>query len=134
MTAQLSIHAKDKSTYIVIAAFTDQDGNAVTPTSVKWTLSDSAGNTINDRYEVSETPAASVAIVLTGEDLAHLGDYLPRVVTVEALYDSVTYGNDLPLKDSIEFIIDDIIVVPSHSPSASASPSVSPSISPSPSA
>lgn len=134
MPSQLSLHAIDKSTYIVVASFTDEQGDAVTPKSVNWTLSDTAGNIINGRYEVSETPAASVGIVLYGEDLAHLGNSLPRVVTVEAVYDSVTYGNDLPIKEAIEFLIDDLIVVPSHSPSASGSPSVSPSISPSPSA
>jgi len=135
MTIQLSLHAKERSTYIITASFTDEDGTAVVPTSVKWSLTDSAGNIINSRAEEVETPASSVAIVLSGKDLEHGGDDLPRVVTVKALYDSATYGNDLPLRDAIEFVIDNLIAVPSssQSPSSSLSPSVSPSISASPS-
>jgi hypothetical protein len=133
MPAQLSLHAIDKSTYIIIVSFTNEQKEAVTPKSVKWTLTDSAGNIINSRSEQVETPASSVGIVLFGLDLEHAGDGLPRVVTVKAIYDSVTYGNDLPIKGAIEFLIDNLIAVPSssQSPSASVSPSVSASPSPS---
>ena len=136
MPTQLSLHAVERSTYIVIASFKDENGTAVVPATIKWSLTDGAGNIINDRAEVEiETPASSVAIVLYGADLELPGVDRKRVVTVKSTYDSATYGDGLPLRDDAEFIIDNLIALPSssQSPSSSLSPSVSPSTSASPS-
>lgn len=52
------------------------------------------------------TPGTTVYIVLTDADLALPDTAKPkRYVLVEAVYDSVLYGNDLHLRDEGEFSI-----------------------------
>lgn len=103
---RLSTPAVEKSTYIVTAAFTDEDGNSIIPNSgLNWSLSDLEGNIVNSRTAVALTPAATVNIILSGLDLALVdGKDTYRVLTVEGTYDSLL-GNDLPIKDSVVFLI-----------------------------
>jgi hypothetical protein len=77
---------------VFTASFTDEDGTACIPTTVTWTLTDSAGTVINSRSAVSVTPAASVKIVLQGDDLALQGasDDYQRILYVKAVYTSTT--------------------------------------------
>lgn len=96
----------DQSTAIVTCAFCDGAGEAITPTSVTWTLSDLFGNIVNSRENVSITPAASVSIVLSGNDLKY-ADGKNRYLLVEALYNS-TLGSDLPLKEEAIITITDL--------------------------
>ena len=102
----LTTKALEKSTYIITAAFTDEDGAAVIPDSIAWTLTDSSGNVVNSRSSVAvAVPAASINIVLSGADLAiQRAGILGRILTIEAVYDS-SLANDLPLKDEIHFEI-----------------------------
>lgn len=109
MPSTLSVHAVDRSTYVVTAAFTDEDGTAVVPTSIIWTLS-ARGVVVNGREDVSVTPPAStIEIVLKGDDLA-FADHKFRQVTIFAVYDS-TLGTGLPLRDQVSFEIDDLQMV-----------------------
>ena len=112
MPTNLTTRAQEESSYTITAAFTDEDGSAVTPSSVTWTLTDTYGNVINSRSGVSVTPGTSVDITLSGDDLAisESGDFINRILTVEAVYDS-SYGTDLPLKDSATFQIDNLKAV-----------------------
>lgn len=111
MPTTLTTHAVEESTFIITASFTDEDGNAVTPSTLKWTLTDDAGNVINSREDVSIAPASSVDIVLSGDDLA-LSGYGPafRILTIEGTYSSDA-GSDLPLKDSVKFVVDNLVAV-----------------------
>lgn len=102
----LSPVAKNNSTYIVLADFTDEDGNAVVPNTIQYSLTDQNGKIINSRDDVSVTPASSISIVLSGDDIL-VTDGLTRLVTIEAVYNSATYGNNLPLVDQAQFTIDD---------------------------
>jgi len=83
---------------VFTASFTDEDGTACIPTTVTWTLTDSAGTVINSRSAVSVTPAASVDIVLKDADLALTGstDTFSRILYVKAVYTStvVTSGTN----------------------------------------
>ena len=107
----LSDHATERSTYVVDVAFRDEDGAAVVPTSAVWTLTDDLGTAINEREDEAITPAASVAIVLSGADLAVAGAVaVTRILTVEAVYTS-DLGADLPLKQEIRFVIDPLVAV-----------------------
>lgn len=106
MSTRLSVRAVDRSTYVVTAAFTDAAGDAVVPNSVTWTLTDVNKAVVNSREDESETPAASLDIVLSGADIDHDDGALRRVV-VDAEYDS-TEGSGLPLRGVAEFIIDDV--------------------------
>ncbi len=106
---RLSTEAVEESTLVVIAAFTDEDGNAVVPDSVAWSLTKNDGTPINGRDQVSITPASTVNIVLSGDDLAletaeQAEESVLRRVLVEAVYDS-SYGNNLPLKDSCSIVV-----------------------------
>lgn len=107
MPTKLTVRAVEGSTYIVTAAFTDEDGNAVTPNTLTWTLTDRYGNVINERDGETITPGTSVDIVLTGADLQVDDDEKATVltVTIEGAYNS-TYGNDLSIKDSCTFPVD----------------------------
>ena len=106
---RLDERAKELSTYVIVVSFTDEEGDPVVPNTIVWSLIDRHGTIINDRDEESETPAAEVSIVLSGDDLQILaGEELKSAVVrnlvVEAEYDS-TLGTDLPIKEVAQFTI-----------------------------
>jgi hypothetical protein len=106
---ELSEQALEKSTFIISVSFYDEDGDAVIPNTVSWSLRTIDGHVINGRKDVSETPATTVNIVLTGDDLQIVANKTnERVVTVESVYDS-DLGNDLNLNEEIYFIIKDLV-------------------------
>ena len=110
MPTTLTTNAVEQSTYIITAAFTDEDGNAEDVKTLTWSLTDGHGNVINSRSDVTVTaPGSSENIVLSGDDLALFGDDDDgaRVVTVEATYDSDN-GSDMPLKDKCSFTVVDL--------------------------
>ena len=111
MPITLTVHAKEESTYLVTADFTNEQGKEVTPNEVLWTLIDPISKAIiNSRQNVSETPAASVDILLSGDDLAFLSgeaNQAIREIKVEATYDS-DLGTDLPLRNSARILVDEI--------------------------
>ena len=99
------IEFDEKSSGVVTAAFEDEDGDAVIPTSILWTLTTVDGVTvINSRDQVViSTMAASVDILLQGDDLAFTETEqdvkeVDRRLTIEAVYNS-SLGTDIPLKD-----------------------------------
>ena len=97
MATLLTARAIEGSTYVVTIPFTDEDGDAVTPTAITWTLTDEDGQVVNSRHEEVVTPASSIDIVLSGNDLPADGHLVWMLyLLVEALYDS-TLGSDLPL-------------------------------------
>jgi hypothetical protein len=107
MAVQLALHAKEESTYAVQVRFVDDAGTASVPTSATWTLSDPNENIINSRSNIAITPlAATVTIVLTGDDLAVVANGEERYLLVEAVYDSATLGNGLANNDECRFVID----------------------------
>lgn len=109
----LTDKAIEESTFVVTAAFTDEDGGAVTPNSATWTLTDLEGNVINEREDVSISPDTSVYIVLSGDDLAMQGDgpSEDRLLLVKALYDSAK-GSNLSLNGAVQFTIVGLTSVP----------------------
>lgn len=106
MPTNLTTTANEKSTYIITASFTDDSGASVVPSSITWSLTDVNGTVINSREDVSVSiPAASIDIVLSGDDLALSdGNDVVRVLTIKAHYSS-SMGANLPLNDSCRFII-----------------------------
>ena len=106
----------EEGTRVISCSFTDEDGNAVTPDSIAWTLTKrkkyqgDTASIINSREGVSETPASTIYIVLTGDDLALLTAeaeeaFVERVLSVSYVYDS-TYGNNLTNKAQYVFRIE----------------------------
>lgn len=110
MPAILSDLAVERSTYVIIASFTDEEGEAVVPQSgLNWTLTDRKGNVINERDAVTISPSTSVTIVLTGADL-DADDGPVRILTIEGAYDS-DLGSGLPLKEQVTFHISNLVAV-----------------------
>lgn len=110
MTISLHRDAIENSTYIVTVSFKDSTGSAVAPTLASWSLFDEDGNIVNLRSQVDiPSPGSEEAVVLTDDDLALPDDTKPmRYLLIEALYDSVVYGNDLSLREEIKFKISNL--------------------------
>lgn len=104
--------AQEKSTLVVTVAFTDENGDAVTPTAATWTLTDGQGAVINSRSAVAiSSLSTSVTIVLSGDDLAISDpDVLDRVLLVEATYNS-SAGSGLPAKKEYSFNVNNLLGV-----------------------
>lgn len=107
-------NANEQSTYPITVSFADENGDAVTPTSATWTLTDTRGNVVNGRDSVEISPlSTSATILLFGADLSlredvHLGK--TRVLTISGFYDS-DLGDSLPLNMETEFTINDLVAV-----------------------
>lgn len=100
-----SDEAVEESTYIVTASFEDEDGNAVVPKTMSWSLTDKDSTIINSQEDIAIISlAASVDIVLKGDDLQITAGKSKerRFLVLEGTYDSDA-GADLPLKDQLEF-------------------------------
>jgi hypothetical protein len=146
-TTKLTTHADERSSYILIVNFYDENGAAATPLSAVWTLTDLNGVVVNGRKQVEISPLKAASYIpLRGMDLGiergFTGKELDRMVLIEATYSS-EFGV-LPLNGECRLTIDKLKAIPvtespsvspssSVSPSASVSPSMSPSASPSPS-
>ena len=113
ITYRLEDNAKEKATYVITVAFKDENGTAITPKTLSWSLTDRKGRVINSREDVAVgSPSSSENIVLSGNDLALANnDNRIRVLSIYATYDSATYGNDLPLREEAEFKIENLIKV-----------------------
>lgn len=125
---KLETDANEQSTFVVVAPFKDEDGNAVAPNSgLTWSLFRLDGTVVNSRTNVSITPGASVAIVLSDADLAIFEDdpveevyihgvgmttmqYGVRVLSVSGTYNS-SAGNNLPIRDQVLFRVVNLIGV-----------------------
>lgn len=107
----LSTLAPEEGTYVIGVAFADENADPVIPNAgATWTLTDVSGNVINSRSAVGITEAASVDIVLSGNDLAIGTNGRKRVLTVFYTYDSDA-GSNLPMYQECEFTIADLLMV-----------------------
>lgn len=114
MATQITTLVQEKGTAKFTVAFTDEDGNAVTPTAATWTLTDSKGNVINSRSAVViSSLSTSVTILLSGADLALSTTTTAaheRHLTIEYTYNS-SAGSGLPGKAVAIFHIEDFVAV-----------------------
>jgi len=112
MSTTLTTIATEESTYIITASFIDEDDNTVVPKSATWSLTDTSGTVINSRQNVViSSLAASVDIVLSGDDLiVDNNRNTTRILTIKAVYDSNS-GSDLPLNDEIYFNIENLVYI-----------------------
>lgn len=109
---RLENNAVEKSTYVINMSFKDENGTAVTPGTLTWTLTDTKGRVINSRENVAvSVPTSSENVVLYGDDLAlSQNDNRTRVFTAYATW-SGTYGASLPLRNECEFMIESLLKV-----------------------
>lgn len=111
-TPTLALKAKQSSTYVVTANYYDEDGTALDVTTMTWTLTNLAGETINSRADVAiSSPTTQSNIVLSALDLAvpEAAKEVQRVLTLEGTYTS-SYGSSLPLRDQVYFWIEKTVV------------------------
>jgi len=99
----------EESTAAFDFTFTDEDGDAVTPDTFKWSLTDAyAKNIINTRTNIAETPASTITVLLTGDDFALTANAnTDRLLTVEWTFIS-TLGNGLPMKEEYLFTVSNL--------------------------
>ncbi|MHA1809346.1 MAG: hypothetical protein ACTSYH_03435 [Candidatus Heimdallarchaeaceae archaeon] len=110
MADVLSGLVSDKATCGVQVSFTDEDGIALSPTTLTWTLTDGDGTVVNSRQDVSvSSPSSTETIVLSGDDLKY-SDGIERVLILEGTYSS-DLGTGLSLKHQIRFFLEDILTV-----------------------
>lgn len=110
VSSNLTVMPAEKGTAKATVTFTDETGASVTPTAVTWTLTDTSGNVINSRLDVTATPGATVTFALSGNDLAVTGNDVRRVLLVEWTYNS-TLGTGLPGKAQAFFSVEQLVGV-----------------------
>jgi hypothetical protein len=113
------IEVNQRSTIAFTSSFFDRNGDPVTPTAITWTLVDQDGTVINNRLDVDiSPPAQEVTVAIGGDDtdLVASTDNGNRRFTIEALYNSVDLGNDLPINDEQGFRVVDLQGVPNPAP------------------
>jgi len=116
MQTIINTKAKEKSTYVITVAFSDENGDALVPKTMKWSLTDTSGTVINARDQVVvAVPAASNDIVLSGDDLQIKSlevsqDTVVRVLIIEATYNS-DLGSDLSVNDDAGFEIENLVKI-----------------------
>lgn len=117
MKTTLSTRATERGTYAIVHTFLDESGNPVTPNNgLTWTLTDCLGNVVNGRQDVGIAPNSRIEIVLSGPDLVldrtnETYYDTARKVLIKGTYDSISYGNNLPIVDEIGFYIEGVIAL-----------------------
>lgn len=113
MPEYLTTKAVEESTFAITSAFVDSAGNAVTPNTLTWSLADRDGTIINSREDVAiGTPAASVTITLSGDDLALPDTNNPlRVFLIKGDYDDPVLGAGKPIQDEAYFEIENLTII-----------------------
>ena len=105
----------EEGTAFIDLAFWDENCEAKTPKTAKWSFSDNKGNPINNRDEVEiSSLSATKTVILKGDDLALQSgerEYADRIFTIEWTYDSLL-GSDLPDNDKLEFQVDGSKIIP----------------------
>jgi len=120
----LTLAASEKGTYAITGIqFLDEDDEIVTPiaTTVKWCLTTKAGVVINNKQNITIISAASMNIVLSGDDLAVSGapdktfiangvetKQYQRHVAIQGAINS-TLGEALPVTKEFIFFIENIV-------------------------
>lgn len=104
--------AKESGTFAIVVSFTDENGDTLIPATLFWDLVDPDDEIINDREDVEiESPAASVTIVLSGDDLPSTenndGTYDHLFLVVHGTFTS-DLGVGLPFQDQVRFSIEAI--------------------------
>lgn len=105
----VSTPAVEESTVAFQVSFTDESSppQPMSPTTLNWSLYDINGNVINSRSLVSITPAETVTIVLSGNDLQLTSAPNQRRLVLRGTYSS-SLGSGLPLVEQIHFLVEDV--------------------------
>jgi len=109
MAVDLDFSVTENSSVVIQATFTDEEGDTISAgliKSIKWTLKDvQTGRVVNNRKDVSVTPANPVNIFLYDDDLKIINrrnETEQRELIVKVIYDSV-YQENATLRESCLF-------------------------------
>ena len=97
MPTRLTTKAREEGTYMITYAPTDNNGDAISPETLQWTLLDVNNAVINSRDSISvSSPDTSNTIVLTGDDLAIDSDGISvvRKILFKATYNATIDGTN----------------------------------------
>ena len=122
MTVTVDEIANERSRIKIPVTVYDSDGNSVTPTSLKWSLSDTAGVAINEKTQQVVTSLSDPTnIMLYGADLAvnEDADLVTRLLTIEATYNETGYTG-LPFNEVYQFQVRNLVKLPISSSSGGA--------------
>jgi len=113
MPTKLLEKAVEGSTFMIRVEFNESTPAGPLPVipkaGLKWGLREKDGTVVNSRENQVITPAATVDITLSGNDLALSGGRpLRRYLTIEGTYDGLA-GNDLPIIDEASFQIYNLV-------------------------
>lgn len=99
--------AEEGSSFYPRIDFYDEDGAAMTPDTLYWSLTDMAGNVINARSAVVvSVPSTYLTLKLSGDDLKVEGDDIAsRLITYYGTYTSSTHGSGRPFLFQTKFNI-----------------------------
>ncbi|MBU2487950.1 MAG: hypothetical protein KKA60_01020 [Proteobacteria bacterium] len=114
MPVRLTTHARERSSYVVRASFTDEEGSPVAPETLSWTLTDASGAVVNGRDSVSVAgPSSTENIVLSGDDLALAQgrDKEARILTLTGTFHSDLAGQSLPFAESARFLVENLVAL-----------------------
>ena len=104
--------ANEGSTYIVNVSFYNEDSEAMVPTTMEWSLRANYQQIINSHVNESITPATTVTIVLTADDLLYEeNSSTMRVITMVGTYNS-SYGTGLDIAEEFTFNINPLVGIP----------------------
>jgi len=108
MPISIQESAIEGGTFEVRVDWEDEQGNAVTPDTMAWTLHDEDNSVINNRSSVSiAAPASTELLLLQGSDLLIPGKQaVKRYVSFVGTYTSPVHGAGLPLIDQVDFMIE----------------------------
>lgn len=105
----IDFYVNEESTLKLSLTFTDEAGLPVTPSTIKWTLTNSDGQVINNRTNVEIAPAGSVEdLMLFGDDLLILDTEKRKTLVKRFFTVNVTYqdgGSTYPLHEVTTFKI-----------------------------
>lgn len=106
MPTNLSVTANEEGCIVIAASFTDATDAPIVPESIHWKLVNGAGTVINSRTDTTVTPASTVNIILSGNDLEVTETTVTaeRYLTVWGTFNS-SYGSGLPYTDEVFFRI-----------------------------
>lgn len=97
----------DGSGRVISISFTDEEGNSIIPNSASWSLINKEGETINNRTNISLTPAEVIYISLLPEDNLYT-DGSTRILFVKGEYTSTLTNGNITVRAGAVWRISDL--------------------------
>ena len=108
MANPIVFYVTQGSAAFLALSFTDENGAAVIPVSIKWSLTDEKGNVVNGRTNVIvASPTNPYTVCLDAADTevmpSPVVDNFKRVLTMQFTYVSSTTGAPSPCHGNFEY-------------------------------